>query len=366
MSRHWILFLTLLAVGGLVSMVIVFACTSSSSTTIHSSFRIFQEPMNFHSGLHKDVIYYCPRVPPKTFQRMIASSQGKIIASSNSYLIDSLFCNDKSYEAKYGMYGGLWEAYQHLSQPVEEHITTPIVMVSNSFTGTNSGHDLGTLLGTLLYIQKHKLEHVTLGIQEYAFRFPRILEILHLFQTNYIVFQFERVYKVDEMHLLSISPRFVIEQYKQPSVIQLINDIQLKSQFYLSDQGCNPPKNSKIILIKQIANTSARCHDAFDGATFLDQMSRRGWIVLNPEFDDMRYMIVLLSQASHIIVSFGSIMWTHMLFFNPLAHVLHLEVAKEHAYEPVARMKHFQKRVVTNVHLDDAENEGLRKELFAI
>ena len=327
-------------------------------------FAITKEPTIIKSGNFQNVIYYCPKIAPRTFQQMIAieSDSKKIIASSNSYLTDKPLIHsfNHEYEKRYGVYGGLLNAYEIVkTKPIDEHIVDRTIMISNSFTGTNSGHDLGTLLSSLIYIEKNGLQQYQSGIQELAFKFPRILEILELFTTNWIIIEFEKSYYFKSVDFLEVSPRFIVEEYKKPEVISLIEKIKMKSKFYMISQGGLPPINTKIILLKQSQNTSARTHDAFHGAHFFTRMNDEEWIILNPEFNDMRYMICLLSTASRIVISFGAIMWTHMLFFNPEAKVIHLQIDTEIAYKPVSEMKYFSRILMHNLDLDSPANKDL-------
>ncbi len=327
-------------------------------------FDVLKQPLVTGTGNFENVIYYCPKNLPGTFQQMIAinSESQAIIAASNSFLTDPFFVNsyDEAYENRYGMFKGLSHSYETVkTKQVDEIIDERVVMVSNSFTGTNSGHDLGTLLSSLLYIKEHKLEDHILGVQELGFKFPRILELLELFHTKWKTFDFDTTYKCNSMDFITVDPRFIVTEYKKPRVIELVQDIKTKAQFYMISQGSLPPKNAKVILIKQKHNTSVRTHDSFSGATFLSQMNDNGWIVLNPEFDDMRYIVCLLMYASRIIVSFGAIQWTHMLFFNPDAKVTFLQVGGETAYPPVAEMKNFSRILITDTQLDNPTNKNL-------
>ncbi len=327
---------------------------------------IFQKPMVYGSSNFKNVLYYCPPRIQSTFQQMIAieSSSKNIIAASNSFLTDRH--HDDWYEKQYGMYRGLLVAYDFVvtkDKSHGEHIQDRIVMISNSFTGTNSGHDLGTLLASLLYIRNNELQNCTFGVHELGFKFPRILEILELFYTKWKVFGCELVYFCESMDFVTVDPRFIVIQYKDPHVISLIQEIKHKSHYYMISQGSSPPKNAKIVLIKQRHNTNIRNHDSFYGANFLASMGNAGWIILNPEFDDMRYMISILAYASHIVLSYGAIQWTHMLFFNPDAKITFFEVGGEVAYQPVAEMKNFSPMCITDTNLDSTSNSHLFGEL---
>lgn len=327
-------------------------------------FAITLQPTIKKTGNFQNVLYYCPKNLPKTFQQMIAIKKNskEVIAASNSFLTDALFVNsyNEEYEKRYGVYGGLMNTYALVkSLPIQKTIEDRTIMMSNSFTGTNSGHDLGTLFASLIYIDKNNLGKYQLGIQELAFKFPRILEILELFYTNWIILDFETTYEFKSVDFIEVSPRFIIDEYKTNEVKSIVSKIKQKSEFYMISQGALPPKNTKILLLKQTQNTSARTHDAFCGVHFFAAANEQGWIILNPEFDDMRYMICLLSTASHIMVSFGSIMWTHMLFFNPEAKVIHLQVGNETAYNPVAEMKYFSRILITDTNLDGDTNRNI-------
>ena len=358
-----------------ICLPLALCATSSRSLQSYESFgmsqrfSILKEPTIMKSGNFQNVIYYCPRTPLRTFQQMIAidAESKKIIASSNSYLTDKPLIyspNYLQYEKTYGIYAGLMNSYEIVkTRPIDEYITDRTIMISNSFTGTNSGHDLGTLFASLIYINRNDLKQCKLGIQELAFKFPRIVEILELFSINWIVLDFEKSYHFQSVDFIEVSPRFIIDEYKTPEVMTLVQQIKLKSQFYMISQGALPKANTKIIMLKQSQNTSARIHDAFSGEDFFFRMNDQGWIILNPEFNDMRYMICLLNTASRIVISFGAIMWTHMLFFNPDAKVIHLQVGNEDAYQPVLQMKHFSKILMTDLNLDSTANKGLIAQL---
>ncbi len=377
-----------LIVLGIILIIITLGCYFSRSETTTTAidielenkqnserFEILNKPMLMKSGNFHDVIYYCPPIKPKTFQQMIAvqTETKEIIAASNSFLTDEIFVGpvhkaNEEYEKTYGIYGGLMQSFQLVQEkPIQENIKERTIMVSNSFTGTNSGHDLGTLLATLLYIKENQLDEHKLGIQELGFKFPRILEILELFYSDgWQIFESDVLYHFDSVDFIVVSPVFIIREYKKPKVIELIEEIKTKSNFYLIEQGVNPPKGAKIILLKRTHNTSARTHDAFQGAEFFAQMNEDGWIVLNPEYDDMRYMISLLATASKILVSYGAIMWTHMLFFNRDAIIIHLEVGGEIAYDPCKELPFFNKIIITDTHLDHDVNKGLIEKINKI
>jgi hypothetical protein len=313
----------------------------------------------------------------------VEQDNGKIIAASNSFLTDHWWTTTQhvertqQYEQQHGIYKGMFDTYNTILQQSTDPVIVPyyvekeVVMFSNSFTGTNSGHDLGTLLATLLYVQKNIQDpnSIVAAVQELGFKFPRIIEILELFypRDTWQLLDFDTLYKFTKAHFVVVDPLFVIQRYKDDDVKDLISNISSLSDFYLVSQGLAAPSNAKVILLKQAQNTSVRTHDAFSGAQFLAKMTiDDGWVVLNPEFDDMRYMISLLHNAADILVSYGAIMWTHMLFFNPEARVTHLQIGDEVAYAPVKDMKYFTRIIVTDTNLDSEANKNLISQIQSL
>ncbi len=386
-NKQWF-FLWILVLGLVVLFVVLMSTlihpTSTSTTSANQNetkndpFRILDEDMLQGSGEYKDVLYHCPSIPSGTFQQMVALHRpsNTLIAGSNSYLSDEVWITTRNrrltqeYEQKYNIYNGMHKAYQYVKLQNSHsntqniiHIEHPIVVFANSFDGVNSGHALGNLMATLLYIQHHQLHLPPLraGIQELAFKFPRILEILELFHDRslWYTFQTQEIYHMDVAHFVVTDPRFIVQEYQNPEVTNLVEDILFRSELRLASEGCIVPHGAKILLLKQVQNTSLRVHDAFYGAAFLAKMNENGWIIINPELDSMWYIISLLHHASHIVCSFGSIMWTHMLFFNPDANITHLQIGEERAYPPVQDMTFFKSIVLTETNLDHPLNEKL-------
>ncbi len=340
---------------------------------------ILREDLNLSSlketGIFVDVLYYVPNIPAGTFQQMLAINKNfELIAASNSYLTDiwsDYLLQDKDqakkqqalqYESKYGIYAGIYKVFEKLitSKP-EICIRDEIVVLANAFDGINAGHALGNLIMVLLYVHEHGLGYLKIAVQELSYKFPRILELLELYYPfrNWMIFNFDIVYNLKSAHFIRVDPRFIIQEFDNPKVKSLIKDMLFRAELRLAREGGSAPKNSKVLLIKQAHNSNVRKHDAFYGARFLHLMESNGWIIINPEIDNMWYIILLLNSASKIVVSYGAIMWSHMQFFNPEAFIIHLQIGNELAYEPVLLMKNFQKIIMPNVDLDSDENKNL-------
>ncbi len=347
-----------------VSTAVIESVKATEAEPKAPGFEILDLPHIDGSAFFSDVLYRCPTCPPKTFQRMLAIQMPtlQIITASNSYMTDKTCWYNYDYERAYGVYSGMLNTYNTLIQNVTPnvHIENDVLMVSNSFSGTNSGHDLGTLMSILLSA-KQMHGDVQVAVQEHAFPFPRILEILELFyeRSAWLVLEFNTTYHFACVAFQEMDINFVITCHLHEDGVQLIQEIKTKSYFRCAQEGLSVPKGAKVILIKQIHQTSARTHDAFYGQKFLYFMEMEGWVIINPEFDDMRYIICLLSQASRIVVSYGAIMWTHMLFFNADAHVVHLQVGGEVAYAPVLGMKNFHQIQMSSTDLDSDVNQDL-------
>lgn len=358
-------FFCILSVAIIIICLIIFIPAESESPDV-SSFeqrkRILNEVMKQKvikgSKFFSDVIYYCPQVPPRNFQRMLAIKKEtqEIIASSNSYMTDN-FQNDENYEKLYGVYEGLMSTFIILKnlKITDVQIEEKVIMFSNSFTGTNSGHDLGTLCATLIFAKD--FPETRICVQELGFKYPRILEILELFYSKdkWHVVETEKSYYFKEIAFVEVDPCFIVIEFKNPEVVQIFQDIIFRSFFWLSNLGITSVKNQKLLLLKQAKHNSVRSGDAFYGAKTLHELQMNDWIILNPELDDMRYMICAFSQASKIAVSYGAIMWTHMPFFNPEASIIYVRIKDGfEAYQPVLDMKNYKELTMSSTNLDES------------
>ncbi len=316
---------------------------------------------------HEHVRWYCPTLRDKSFHRMLALDANQaIIANSNTFVSDPIYFAP-GYEAKYGMMRGLSQTYQTMVKSwglEHEVVAGHVVLVANTFSGTNSGHDLGikliilrTMLGLGL-LDSPQSPRLFLFLDD--LKFPRVMELVELFvpRDHWFVAEEERGYLLDQVLVVDVNNVNVLAECDN-GLNGIIDEIGIRCAFFLLDKGIDlrPLEYRSVVLIKQRKHTSIRAEDAFYGNDFMQKAEQAGWFVVDPESLDMRYIVYLLLHASRILVSFGAIMWTHMSFFNPEAKVKYLQIDKNAtAYIPVSTHRNYSVHQVDSVELDGHED----------
>jgi hypothetical protein len=339
------------------------------------NFPILMKPIDSGSGLFQDAIYYCPNPKQNTFQHMIALTQyGTCIGASNSYLTDTwlinAYGNEHSihYENLYGMYTALEQSYIYANQSNNPrvHIPETIVMASNAFCGKNSGHSLGNILNTILYIREKELNNFKIGILKGSY--PRILEVLELFypKEQWFWIEYETIYRFQNIHFIQVHPGYLQIERKSPILMSLIHEIRELSHRTWVSKGYRYPNHSKILLLKWKHNASMRSYNCVEGPHFIQQARNENWIIIDPDKNNMHWIICILSHADKIVVSQGAISWTHMLFFHLKAKIIHLKSHDEPIYETISEFPLFHIVPIQNTNLDAVENKFLLKKLSSI
>ena len=292
----------------------------------------------------------------------------RILANSNTFVNDPIYFAP-GYEARYGMMQGLASTFKEIDKRLDTTSTNlphRVVLMANTFSGTNSGHDLGIKLSILNTMSKLGIlakrvrEHdsdTKLMLCPDDLKFPRVMEIVELFVPDYawVVVEEERLYKVKEMLIVDVNNVNILAELNN-GLDDIVDEIIVRSAFYLVGKGVrlDSLQGRNVILIKQRKHTSIRVEDAFYGNEFMRHAESLGWIIIDPETLDMRYIVHLLLHAQRIVVSYGAIMWTHMAFFNKEATVKYLQCdPNAQPYLPVARHARLIVHFVSSVELDD-------------
>jgi hypothetical protein len=286
---------------------------------------------------------------------MLAVTQDRrIIANSNTFVSDPIYFA-QGYEARYGMMQGLATTFKEITRRIDvssSELSHRVVLMANTFSGTNSGHDLGIKLSILSAMSKlgilaNRARDYDAGTKLMLctddLKFPRVMELVELFVPHYawVVVEEEQLYRVSEMLVVDVNNVNIIAEPNN-GLAGIVDEIVVRSAFYLIGRGVRLEslEGRSVILIKQRKHTSIRVEDAFYGNEFMQHAESLGWIIIDPETLDMRYIVHLLSYAQRIVVSYGAIMWTHMAFFNQEATVKYLQCdPNAKPYFPVASHK---------------------------
>jgi hypothetical protein len=337
----------------------------------HPSYQLVQQNKIFSSlpVWYQNVFWYCPTLVQKSFHRMLAVTQDRrIIANSNTFVSDPIYFA-QGYEARYGMMQGLATTFKEITRRIDvssSELSHRVVLMANTFSGTNSGHDLGIKLSILSAMSKlgilaNRARDYDAGTKLMLctddLKFPRVMELVELFVPHYawVVVEEEQLYRVSEMLVVDVNNVNIIAEPNN-GLAGIVDEIVVRSAFYLIGRGVRLEslEGRSVILIKQRKHTSIRVEDAFYGNEFMQHAESLGWIIIDPETLDMRYIVHLLSYAQRIVVSYGAIMWTHMAFFNQEATVKYLQCdPNAKPYFPVASHKRLLVHCVSSVELDD-------------
>lgn len=246
-----------------------------------------------------------------------------IVKHSTTYYVDTsiFFVKD---ELRGRTLELLFDTYQRLHDrwnSPDEVISEPFYLFGSSISGANSGHQLSSVYGFLreLHQRKVSLRSVRVGIYERAYRFPKIMEVFHLYISREQCFRLtsNTIYHFIHVHFLPTHH----DSIHLPALEPWIEDTRRRVWKRL--------QADKVVLIK---STTDRMVSRSDDAIEVSSSARRrleaaGFVFLEPgeDYGSMETLIFQLSHARLILCSFGAILYTHMRYFRKDATVLFLK-----------------------------------------
>lgn len=278
---------------------------------------------------HSNVRWMCPVRPGLTeteqpwASALAITEQSCIIESSSCvFRYPSIFSVHK--ERQRETVTQLRRAYRTLQSGARALVVTqPVVVWHSMFHGSNSGHMLSALFGLLHQLRDLGLDDMHIALTPLAFRLPRIMELVSLYfpSERLVVLDTDTVYCLKEAWLL---PVWYDHLHYLSMVEPWVRDVVRRLPW-------SRPVRNAVLLVKQPSHCVTRRSDVIEWSAEMQRtLKAAGFALLDPERDTMSTLIHTLQHASLIVTSFGSILYTHMLFYNPKATVIYLR----HQHDP--------------------------------
>jgi len=294
---------------------------------------------------YKNVYIYSIKTPMYYFHPIIAVEEAskKIISKSNTFINDIVTINNPNYEKQYKIYMRLNYTYYNLLQNIKSNYSTSqkikdeCILFANPFNNQNSGHDMSITNYFINYylmlkesgIKSFEQSMPNIILLDESKKCPRILEYIELFipKEQFVFISLDKIYLFENIHI-PLNYQFRIEQfpYLTTKAIETVNTLQS------IDNKLQLPKYSKVFLVKSSNHICVSKYNMFSYNEIIPLLESLGYIIINPETEHFHNIIYYLSNASKIIVSYGSILYTHQNFFNNDAIIYFITACGEAPY----------------------------------
>jgi hypothetical protein len=249
----------------------------------------------------------CPEYDRDKWHGILASENNRIIQDSNTYTTAFHTYHERDHQ----IYDRLMFAYYKLCRdtvsPVET-INEESFLMCNAFTGINTGHELSIILDAVKYIRGQpsiKRIYVLAAVHWY----PNNYNLMLLLLPRRMIFElpFSSIFCFRKIHIIRQN---CLDIMKHREIIKELRAAIPKRKVQ--------PK--KIILVKCSRNQQVvRTDTAFVCEKLISGLEKHGFVFVNPETTHIFDLCQMLQNASHIVCSWGGILYTNMMFFKPSA-----------------------------------------------
>lgn len=275
-----------------------------------------------------DIIVYTGSRVAGEWENSIAIKGFQLVIESNSFVYEHFMrtCNIEKQNQLYNISNNIRRNMIALSEtPATEHFDLEGFYFINSFNFSNSGHDLSIGLDFVAYILRHNI--TTLYILEgYKATHNFKLWSLLLPDVQWIELKMNSTYTFKRIYII---PPVVYSLFRHLPLIEKLRCILADKVIDRDDL-----RNRKVLLIKSYRNKNVMnrgtCYDAED---FIPYFEEKGYINVIPEEWDIFELAYMLMNASDIITSEGSIVYTNQIFFNDDAKITYLYVNEHNRYQ---------------------------------
>ena len=252
----------------------------------------------------------------------VDNNSSKIITKCNHFF-DSFNRQSRYQKNDHQIYRRMIYTYYYITNStsdVQTVINEESLLIANTFTGLNSGHELSIILDCVAYLRQNKsITHIVL------FR-PRSKwvknnsKLLHLLlentNVNIIFIDFSHVYVFKKIHILRNEFMNIM---KHGSLISELHNKLIKS----SNMVDKNLLNRKVILLKCHRNNDVMRRDtSLICEKLLNTLEKEhDFVFINPEKYDIIELANILMTATRIVSGWGGILYTNMMFFNKRAKI---------------------------------------------
>jgi hypothetical protein len=251
-----------------------------------------------------------------TFHSMLAITENQqIISNSNSFIGDLPTHNNEYNRNKQGNYilSRINRTYEYLLNTPENDviIDEAVYFLLDPFTETNIGHNLSILFERIRLYNLYNLNiAVVLPTPKLNDNIITIVNIL-LPDVKVILIQYDTIYLFTNTTYITTNLIFDINK-NTDIILKLINGAIQKQP------NIEQYKNKKICLIKNTNNKNiVNAYNCYEANNFFNEITKIGWICINPEIITITELICYLYFASSIITSGGGIFYGNAIYFNP-------------------------------------------------
>lgn len=315
---------------------------------------------NLREQEFKNVKWLCLPLPDglKSFYTMLGvDKKGRIIRNSNTFINDPIAITGINYNQQYRIIERLLDTREAIDNtPISEseYVTGHVYSFTNAFEDTNSGHFLSIIFGFLAQLRNQNVENYRIAITEKTAG-NSMGNMLNIFvpRERWVVLKLNTLYVFEHVTFLVQRHLGIGNDTDKNLTREAIEKV--KSAYYEEQKRSNAPHphlehrlveedphtviskvpeshieapwepKQCVILVKQRGTSKCvRSDDAFFFSDDARQSLEEDFTFIVPETCPISKLVLILSQARLIIVSYGGIMWTNMLFFNKSAHVVFL------------------------------------------
>lgn len=286
---------------------------------------------------------------PLKWNSILAVHDKMIIPDSNHFCINL----DKWQNDVHQIHDRLAYNYHYIKNKNESdviNITSEALLVGNSFSSKNSGHDLSIILDVLNYLIEHA-EIKLLVLLDISKLYPNNLDIIKLFIRDLAVEIFfmeaSYVYNFGTIHIL---PKEYINITKHANIISTIRNRLLEPHDHL-------PK--RILLLKCHRNNQVTRRDtSLTCEKLINKLENdHGFTFINPETTNIFDLSNILMHATHIICSWGGILYTNMIFFNLNANIILFPIRNQQPNKHWEYITSHANKII-NIKNTDLDNEN--------
>lgn len=284
--------------------------------------------------VYSEALLCCPLYHENNWHSILAITShedpNRVIASSNSFYWEDRNGAFHLQNKRHRIFDRLVYTYHRMrNYPAAKQIVVheEALLVANSFTSVNSGHDLSIILDMVAYYRAHAASIAKIVILKAAHWIPNNYVLMRLLlgpQGCAKLFEIEwnSVYRFVRIHIPTAS---IIHMTKHPTLCEELRQLVLKNAPVTSFK-----KGVNVVLLKTHRDKNViSVNNQLVCERLLKRLESVGWLVVNPEQANILTLCATLMHANIILFSYGSILYTHMIFFNPSAKLKWIAVGKD-------------------------------------
>lgn len=274
----------------------------------------------------------------------ISVFDNKLINNSNHFI--DLFNNDTTHNQETGnynikrkptyIYSRIAANYNKIiKNNNNENIITiedKCILLHNSFSSGNAGHDLFCILNTFMKYKDYKdLKYILFD----EINNNNNIQIIKLFIND------SQIIKINEKQIYNFKKQIFNHEKSihNPSLdyINIINEIKdkiiNKCENEISKDELEKLKHKKIIIIKNtIMKLIVRNEDCFTADILFNYLKENDWYICNPETDNFLNMTYMLLHASIIVTADRGISCANQIFYNLNAKLIGFQINENNSF----------------------------------